>query len=123
MKYEVLKEIIMEKEIVKKIKDQINEIEQLSSHDRHFRLSGCVNYILEQLIELIKISNDKNKIQKYENIWRGLNCRNDRDVKFAKLAYDKARKKNARYIRETEYNSQFIKAVRLVKLELSHFMI
>ena len=112
----------METEIIEKIKKQIIEIKKLDSDDRYFNLDGHVKIILNNLLELIKNSNDKEIKQRYELIWRTLDCRNDREVKFAKWAYDKARSKNAAKIREMEYRTKLLQTIELVESDLSHFI-
>ena len=111
----------MEKAIIEKIKKQMIEINKLSSYDNYFNLNHQVDKILGNIFKLIEISDDDEKKQTYETIWKHLDYTNGREVKFAKNAYNKARKKNARKIRESEYSSSLKKAINQIDLDLSHF--
>lgn len=111
----------MDEEIIEKIREEIIVIKKISCDERHFRLDGHVNIILDYLLKLMKISKDEESKQKYEFIWKDLDYTSERKVKFAKWAYDKARKKNAAQKRESEYCSSLKNAISQIEHELSHF--
>jgi flagellin-specific chaperone FliS len=114
----------MEKLIIEfheKIKKQIIDIKQLSSEDKYFRLDDYVKSILNLISELSNLLNDENDKRKYDKIWTNLDYTLDRKVKYAKSAYNKARKKNAPFIRESEYRTMLHDAIKQVELELADF--
>ncbi len=109
----------MKEEIIELIKDKLSEITKLSFEDRHFHLKYYVDAILENIVKLINISDNEEEKQSYKFIWDRLNHTNEKEVEFAKRAYDKAKKKNAAKIRETEYNLSLRKAIRQIDVDLA----
>ena len=108
-------------EYIEKIRMQIIDIKNLSSEDKFFRLEDYVKSILDLISELSKLLNDDNDKRMYETLWNNLDYTLGREVEIAKSAYYKARKKNARLIRESEYHKMLHAAIKQVEFELSYF--
>ncbi len=109
----------MENSIIESIRKQLIEINNLSSDDRHFYLSQYVENILNDIMKLIKMTDNKEKKQTYEFLYDGLYLTLDKEVWSAKNSFNKAKKKNARPIRLNEYNTTLKKAIKQINFELS----
>jgi len=114
----------MEKLIIEfreKIKNQIIYIKQLSSEDKYFRLDEYVKSTLNLISQLSNLLNDEKDKRKYDTIWNNLDYTLDRKVKYAKRAFEEARKKNAPLVRESEYRTKLHEAIKMVEFELTEF--
>jgi len=112
----------MEKEIIEKIKKEMNKIKELSCYDMpFFKLDTHVNQILKYLEELIDSANNEKIKEQYFSIYNRLDYANNRYVMFAKEAHMKANKKNALEIRTVEFCNSFKTAIRQIDIELSYF--
>ena len=108
-------------EFTENIRKQIIDIKNLSSEDKFFRLDDYVKSILDLIAESSKLLNDDNDKIKYDTLWNNLDHTLGREVNNAKSAYYKAREKNARHIRESEYRKMLHEAIKQVESELSYF--
>lgn len=108
-------------EYSQKIQKQIFDIKKLSTEDNYFKLDDYVKSILNLISELSDLLKDEIEKRKYDNIWKNLDYTLNREVKYAKIAYNKARAKNAPRIRESEYRSKLLDAIKQVELELTSF--
>ena len=111
----------MEQQIIEKIKALLVDIKKISYEDRHFNLDWLVSEILKNVLELKRLSKNEEDNQQFELIWRALDHTKEKEVKFARLAFEKSRKKNAPFIREKEYRISLIRAIEQVESELTHF--
>ncbi|RLD41683.1 MAG: hypothetical protein DRI89_09185 [Bacteroidetes bacterium] len=113
---------IMENNILESIRKQLFEINNLSSDDRYFYLSQYVGSVLNDILKLIKLADNKEKKQIYKSRYDGLYLTLDKEVWSAKNAFNKAKKKNARPIRINEYNTILKNAIQQINFELSSLM-
>jgi len=111
----------MEQQIFEKIRQLNADIKKISYEDRHFNLDWLVSEILNHVLELKRISQNAEDKQQFELIWKALDHTSEKEVKFARLAFEKSRKKNAPFIREKEYRLSLIGAIEQVESELTHF--
>jgi len=112
----------MENNILESIRKQLFEINNLSSDDRYFYLSQYVGSVLNDILKLIKLADNKEKKQIYKSRYDGLYLTLDKEVWSAKNAFNKAKKKNARPIRINEYNTILKNAIQQINFELSSLM-
>src|SRR3989339_1273377 len=104
--------------IIEKIRNIENEIRNLKYDDKLFHLEHHVNSILDYLGELILQNSIPEMKRKYDSIWNKLDYIKENEVRNTKSAFMKTTKKNAPYIRTTEYAKSLKNAISLIEIEL-----